>query len=265
MDLDHESSNGKGSNVFLDALREIDAKYENQIFAKPAQHVPWYLRLLFPSSAQDRDMTWRRPKVTRCKQLESVEIELQCIPSVRPSSQDVFHTEEEFGERIHSYLRELCQNGAKEDGPRVSRNAHFDGFDQPEMLLPLIFRLVRSRDLSHSVFIAALILLRRYQECTQEPVLSVNVEKLFLTSVILSAKFLEDVQTINSSFLQCGVFSGFREINFLEKKFLEELCWNVYISVSEFSQFEREFWATVSPNPKECNRSQRSSITEWSR
>jgi hypothetical protein len=103
--------------------------------------------------------------------------------------------EDEFGTRVHGILSQLCEaNEAQNAGrPDDVPFAKFkSSYPAPELLCPLIMRLVKWPAVSRSVVIVAIVLMDRLQAETNAMICYANVEKAFAMSMLLAAKSLED-------------------------------------------------------------------------
>ncbi|KAA8492949.1 Cyclin-U4-1 [Porphyridium purpureum] len=93
---------------------------------------------------------------------------------------------------------------------------------------------------SSSCFIAALAYLERIRRHNASLRLSnTNFHRLWITSVMLAAKFFDDVYYENTYYSRVGGIS-LDEMNALELEFLRTLNFELFIQPEEFSQFENE-------------------------
>ncbi|GLJ31983.1 hypothetical protein SUGI_0643730 [Cryptomeria japonica] len=104
-----------------------------------------------------------------------------------------------------------------------------------EEFLERIFKYVRC---SPSVFVVAYAYIDRliYYHSKTFRVTSLNVHRLLITSVMIAAKFLDDVNYNNAYYAEIGGMKT-REINTLELEFLFKLNFKLHVTVSVFQSY----------------------------
>ncbi|KAH9293998.1 hypothetical protein KI387_017711 [Taxus chinensis] len=104
-----------------------------------------------------------------------------------------------------------------------------------EKFLERIFKYLRC---SPSVFVVAYAYIDRltYYHSTTFRVTSLNVYRLLITSVMIAAKFLEDVNYNNAYYAEIGGMKT-KEMNKLEVEFLFKLNFKMHVTVSVFQSY----------------------------
>lgn len=98
-------------------------------------------------------------------------------------------------------------------------------------------RLLRYMYCSDECYVLALIYLDRIRErTTWLEVNSRSIHRLFLTGVVVAAKFFEDKYYKNSYYCKVGGISN-QELNSLEYNFLRYLDFNLYVSEDEYTRY----------------------------
>uniref|UniRef100_A0A7S0BK33 Cyclin n=1 Tax=Rhodosorus marinus TaxID=101924 RepID=A0A7S0BK33_9RHOD len=98
-----------------------------------------------------------------------------------------------------------------------------------------VARLYEFLDCSDSVFVTALIYLRRIQRLNGDNRLThLNVQKLFATATLLALKFLDDEHYGNDYMAQIFGMASLEEINRLEVSMLSLLGFRMSVSSEEF-------------------------------
>ncbi|KAJ8903471.1 hypothetical protein NDN08_004578 [Rhodosorus marinus] len=96
-------------------------------------------------------------------------------------------------------------------------------------------RLYEYLDCSDSVFVTALIYLRRIQRLNGDNRLThMNVQKLFATATLIALKFHDDEHYANDYMAQIFGMAGLEEINRLEVSMLSLLGFRMSVSTEEF-------------------------------
>lgn len=101
---------------------------------------------------------------------------------------------------------------------------------------------------SHECFVLALIYIDRIVKLHPEFTISVlNIHRLLVTSVMLAAKFFDDVYYSNSYYAKVG---GVRtqELNALEAQFLRLIEWKLHVLPQEYDQYRNHVLMAVRGN-----------------
>ena len=98
-------------------------------------------------------------------------------------------------------------------------------------------RMLKFMYCSDECYVLALIYLDRIHERTAWlEVNSNSIHRLFLTGVVIAAKFFEDKYYKNSYYCKVGGISN-QELNRLEYHFLRYLDFNLYVSHDEYERY----------------------------
>ncbi|CAL9000226.1 unnamed protein product [Prunus brigantina] len=98
-------------------------------------------------------------------------------------------------------------------------------------------RIFKYTDCSPSCLIVAHVYLDRYSQRQPDlPINSYNVHRLLITSVMVAAKFMDDMYYNNACYAKVGGISTI-EMNFLEVDFLFGLNFNLNVTPSTFTTY----------------------------
>eukprot|EP00397_Hematodinium_sp_SG-2012_P003438 GEMP01003446.1.p1 GENE.GEMP01003446.1~~GEMP01003446.1.p1 ORF type:complete len:238 (+),score=17.83 GEMP01003446.1:248-961(+) len=130
-----------------------------------------------------------------------------------------------------------------------------------------LIRLHKYFDCSQSCHVLALIYLDHFARACDDFALTVrNVHRLYLASLVLAAKFWEDMFYDNTYYAKCG---GVRlvELNRLELAFLSVVKFKLWVSLDEFKSYLRVFsikedYFPTMPRPSLPRRQQSLSVLE---
>jgi hypothetical protein len=101
-------------------------------------------------------------------------------------------------------------------------------------------RIMKFAPLSDELLIMSLIYLDRFMERNTDTLLSrLNIHRLMLTSVVLSAKFNSDFFYTNSYYAHVGGVTCL-EMNALERTFLTKLNYHLTVQKEEFTVYHNE-------------------------
>lgn len=104
-----------------------------------------------------------------------------------------------------------------------------------------IQRLLRYTKCSDAVFVNAIVLLRRLAKKDKRLQLTHhNVHRLLITSVMISAKFLDHAWYSNSYYATVGGIPSVQELNCLEVQMLKLLDYRVLVAAEEIAKLCRE-------------------------
>ena len=100
-------------------------------------------------------------------------------------------------------------------------------------------RLTRASRCSSETYLLALIYIDRYlekQDC--QALIDKNVHKLYFISLVIAAKFNDDLKLANSAFAHIGGMNK-SDLCILEVQFLRAIEFNVYVSSAEYVTYLR--------------------------
>jgi len=122
-----------------------------------------------------------------------------------------------------------------------SQNSIFHALQPPSIgLASYMDRIVKYANCSDECFVCALIYIDRIiQTRTSFVISSFNIHRLLITSVMLSAKFMDDIYYNNAYYAKVGgVPTG--EINGLELEFLFLINFTLFVQEDIFSMYKQE-------------------------
>lgn len=111
----------------------------------------------------------------------------------------------------------------------------FHGLTRPTISLQsYLERIFKYANCSPSCYIVAYVYLDRFTQCQPDlPINSFNVHRLLITSVMVSAKFMDDMYYNNAHYAKVGGIST-AEMNFLEVDFLFGLGFHLNVTPATF-------------------------------
>ncbi|XP_008460076.2 cyclin-U4-1-like [Cucumis melo] len=120
----------------------------------------------------------------------------------------------------------------------TQKNSAFHGLTRPSISLQsYLERIFKYANCSNSCFIVAYVYLDRFaQKQPLLPINSYNVHRLLITSVLVAAKFMDDLCYNNAFYARVGGIST-REINFLEVDFLFGLGFELNVTPTTFHTY----------------------------
>ncbi|KAJ8635755.1 hypothetical protein MRB53_010022 [Persea americana] len=147
---------------------------------------------------------------------------------------------DEFIKLLSSLLQRVAESNYWEmPVGTASRFSAFDCITRPSISIQsYLERIVRLADCSPSCYVVAYIYLDRFiKNQPWCPITFYNVHFLVLTSVMVSAKFMDDIHYNNGYYAQIGAVSSTKYMNFLEKNFLFDLNFELNVTVSDFYSY----------------------------
>ncbi|KAL6569270.1 Cyclin-U4-1 [Orobanche minor] len=129
----------------------------------------------------------------------------------------------------------------------------FHGLTRPAISIhSYLERIFKYANCSPSCYIVAYVYLDRFTQSQPAlPINSFNVHRLLITSIMVSAKFMDDMYYNNAYYAKVGGIST-KEMNFLEVEFLFGLGFHLNVTPSTFhtycSYLQREM-IMVQPHP----------------
>jgi hypothetical protein len=140
-------------------------------------------------------------------------------------------------------LEEIVKNNEKNFGQYIVYNPSSPFFapSAPEVsVVDYMARIMKFAPLSDELLIMSLIYLDRFMERNTDTLLSrLNIHRLMLTSVVLSAKFNSDFFYTNSYYAHVGGVTCL-EMNALERTFLTKLNYHLTVQKEEFTVYHNE-------------------------
>ena len=129
-------------------------------------------------------------------------------------------------------IRYLCGSICPHDKNRMS--SRYDGQKIPPITVrDYIVRLFVFGKVSNNGHLAALILLCRWSMITGITLDLLNVHRLYAVSLRVSSKIVDDENLDNAAFSEV-IGTTNPELNALERTFLKDICWDLYISEGFF-------------------------------
>ncbi|KAI3410244.1 Cyclin [Psidium guajava] len=145
--------------------------------------------------------------------------------------------------RLIAFLSSLLQKVAESNDPgrRIQppqRISVFHGLTRPAISIrSYLERILKYANCSPSCFVVAFVYLERFaQQQPALPINSLNVHRLLITSVMVAAKFLDDIYYNNAYYAKVGGISTV-EMNFLEVDFLFGLGFNLNVTPTAFHTY----------------------------
>ncbi|KAL0397409.1 UNVERIFIED_CONTAM: Cyclin-U4-1 [Sesamum calycinum] len=161
--------------------------------------------------------------------------------------------------RLIGFLSSLLQRVAEAND--LNRGFHpqkisvFHGLTRPTISIQTYLeRIFKYANCSPSCYIVAYVYLDRFtQRQPALPINSFNVHRLLITSVMVSAKFMDDMYYNNAYYAKVGGIST-TEMNFLEVDFLFGLGFHLNVTPTTFhtycSYLQREMMLQPQPQPQ---------------
>lgn len=132
---------------------------------------------------------------------------------------------------------------------RPQRVTRFHAIRAPHLsICDYLSRISTYFQCSHECFVLALVYIDRIVKLHPEFTISVlNIHRLLVTSVMLAAKFFDDVYYSNSYYAKVG---GVRtqELNALEAQFLRLIEWKLHVLPQEYDQYRNHVQMAVCGN-----------------
>ncbi|XVE56452.1 hypothetical protein DITRI_Ditri04bG0010500 [Diplodiscus trichospermus] len=158
--------------------------------------------------------------------------------------------------KIITFLSSLLQRVAESNDSsrrfQPQKISAFQGLTRPTISIgSYLERIFKYANCSPSCFVVAYVYLDRFvqmQPCL--PINSFNVHRLLITSVLVSAKFMDDKYYNNAYYAKVGGIST-AEMNLLEVDFLFGLGFQLNVTPATFHTYcsflQREMWMQQSP------------------
>ncbi|EOY22743.1 hypothetical protein QUC31_007905 [Theobroma cacao] len=161
------------------------------------------------------------------------------------------NVERETVPKVITFLSSLLQRVAESNDHirrLQSQNISvFHGLTRPTISIrSYLERIFKYANCSPSCFVVAYVYLDRFVQMQPSlPINSFNVHRLLITSVLVSAKFMDDIYYNNAYYAKVGGISTV-ELNLLELDFLFGLGFQLNVTPSDFHTYcsflQREMW-----------------------
>ncbi|XVE63831.1 hypothetical protein DITRI_Ditri07aG0052400 [Diplodiscus trichospermus] len=159
--------------------------------------------------------------------------------------------------KVITFLSSLLQRVAESNDHicrfQSQKISVFHGLTRPTISIrSYLERIFKYANCSPSCFVVAYVCLDRFvQMQPSSPINSFNVHRLLITSVLVSAKFMDDIYYNNAYYAKVGGISTV-EMNVLELDFLFGLGFQLNVIPATFHTYcsflQREMWAEPSLN-----------------
>lgn len=160
-------------------------------------------------------------------------------------------------ELLDKYVKEIIQGTActlshiqdvNDWNNKVPVPRMFVGKDVPDLpILDYCERLQKYFRCSPTVYLAALIYIDRFVNCSKVTINKLTIHRLLVVSFIIAVKYWEDLHYSNSYYAQVGGVDV-KELNKLEVLMLSSLQYDLAISQTQFRQYFEE----LSIHPQLC-------------
>ncbi|CAI9101216.1 OLC1v1038488C1 [Oldenlandia corymbosa var. corymbosa] len=167
---------------------------------------------------------------------------------------------------LSSLLEKVAESNDLNSHLQTQKISVFHGLTRPTISIEnYLDRIFKFANCSPCCFIVAYIYLDRFtQRQPALPINSLNVHRLLITSVMVAAKFMDDMYYNNAYYAKVGGIST-TEMNFLEVDFLFGLGFHLNVTPSTFytycSYLQREM--LMQPFPSMNNNNQEESSTMY--
>ncbi|KAH7862320.1 hypothetical protein Vadar_002963 [Vaccinium darrowii] len=144
--------------------------------------------------------------------------------------------------KLITYLSSLLQNVAESNDRsglfHPQKISVFHGLTRPNISIQsYLERIFQYANCSPSCFVVAYVYLDRFmQKQPSLPINSLNVHRLLITSVMVAAKFMDDMYYNNAYYAKVGGITT-AEMNFLEVDFLFGLGFHLNVTPTTFHSY----------------------------
>ncbi|KAI3826831.1 hypothetical protein L1987_00887 [Smallanthus sonchifolius] len=169
---------------------------------------------------------------------------------------------------ISSLLQRVAESNDLNPGFHPQKISAFHGLTRPTISIQsYLQRIFKYANCSPSCYVVAYVYLDRFTQ--QQPAISINslnVHRLLITSVMIAAKFMDDMYYNNAYYAKVGGIS-ITEMNFLEVDFLFGLGFQLNVNPTTFhnycSYLQNELFLLPPPlNTEESSPSYKSRSTK---
>ncbi|XWS60152.1 hypothetical protein CRYUN_Cryun07bG0010100 [Craigia yunnanensis] len=148
---------------------------------------------------------------------------------------------------MSSLLQRVVESNDNSRRFRSQKISVFHGLTRPTISIrSYLERIFKYANCSPSCFVVAYVYLDRFMQMQPSlPINSFNVHRLLITSVLVSAKFMDDMYYNNAYYAKVGGIS-IVEMNLLEVDFLFGLSFQLNVTPATFHAYcsflQREMW-----------------------
>ncbi|KAL4361019.1 hypothetical protein GQ457_04G032860 [Hibiscus cannabinus] len=159
---------------------------------------------------------------------------------------------------LSSLLQKVAESNDANCGVQAQNISVFHGLSRPTISIQnYLDRIYKYANCSPSCFIVAYVYLDRFsQRQPSLPINSFNVHRLLITSVMVAAKFLDDMYYNNAYYAKVGGINTM-EMNLLEVDFLFGLGFKLHVTPNAFqayySYLQREMMLQQGPSVAESS------------
>lgn len=161
--------------------------------------------------------------------------------------------------KLIDYLSSLLQRVAEANDIngryQPQKISVFHGLTRPNISIQsYLERIFKYANCSPCCFVVAYVYLDRFTQCQPSlPINSFNIHRLLITSVMIAAKFMDDMYYNNAYYAKVGGIS-ITEMNFLEVDFLFGLGFHLNVTPTTFqtycSYLQKEMLLHLQPPPR---------------
>ncbi|XP_004492903.1 cyclin-U4-1-like [Cicer arietinum] len=139
---------------------------------------------------------------------------------------------------LSSLLKRVSESNDMNQQLVQQKNSVFQGLTRPTISIQsYLERIFKYANCSPSCFIVAYVYLDRFtQRQPSLPINSLNVHRLLITSVMVAAKFMDDMYYNNAYYAKVGGITTI-EMNFLELDFLFGLGFHLNVTPNTFQVY----------------------------
>ncbi|KAK8565960.1 hypothetical protein V6N13_021032 [Hibiscus sabdariffa] len=139
---------------------------------------------------------------------------------------------------LSSLLQKVAESNDLNCGVQAQKISVFHGLSRPTISIQnYLDRIYKYANCSPSCFIVAYVYLDRFsQRQPSLPINSFNVHRLLITSVMVAAKFLDDMYYNNAYYAKVGGINTM-EMNLLEVDFLFGLGFKLHVTPNAFQAY----------------------------
>lgn len=156
--------------------------------------------------------------------------------------QEVDSAGSDFVEALASVLTHLASLAPG----RPNRVTHFHSVRAPQLSIhEYLMRIAKYFQCSNECFVLCLVYIDRIVKLHPEfTICNLNIHRLLVTSVMLAAKFFDDIYYSNAYYAKVGGIR-IKEVNALETQFLRLIDWRLHVSPEEYDQYRNHVYQAV--------------------
>jgi len=129
---------------------------------------------------------------------------------------------------------------------RPNKVTHFHSVRAPQLSIEdYLGRIAKYFQCSNECFVLSLVYIDRIVKVHPEfTICNLNIHRLLVTSVMLAAKFFDDIYYSNAYYAKVGGIR-IKEVNALETQFLRLIDWRLHVSPEEYDQYRNHVYQAV--------------------